>query len=159
MIGNFANPRGRHRQLNNQNETAVRLYRSLRAVKVLLAALRSTLTVLAPRIGRSLSVCVGDHLLIFIHDEFKIGADKLPVTKRDKLRPVSCPLVIDSILTSGGESVRKPLVAEQLAKNERSQNFRSRRVRIPLGSPKSASRHFVQPFHGVRSGGHLAPEW
>jgi hypothetical protein len=38
---------------------SLRFYRSLRAVKVLLAALRSTLTVLAPRRSGSLSVGVG----------------------------------------------------------------------------------------------------
>ena len=40
-------------------EPAFRFYRSLRAVKVLLAALCSTLTLLAPRRKRSLSVVLG----------------------------------------------------------------------------------------------------
>ena len=44
--------------------TEGRFYRSLRAVKVLLATLRSTLTVLAPRGGRSLSVAFEELLLV-----------------------------------------------------------------------------------------------
>jgi hypothetical protein len=44
---------------NFSKRTDTRFYRSLRAVKVLLAPLRSTLTVLAPREERYLSVHAG----------------------------------------------------------------------------------------------------
>ena len=49
----------------SSDEPSLRFYRSLRAVKVLLALLRSTLTVLAPRMGGLYQFALGQKWLIW----------------------------------------------------------------------------------------------
>jgi len=65
------------------NEPTSDFYRSLRAVKVLLAALRSTLTVLAPQMGGTYRFALETSALL-LNNQLR-----LRITPRSHLRPAS----------------------------------------------------------------------